>query len=58
MIIHLIYSGQLFYSGGGGGVSESMDRPGCFLTGNSTQNVYSVKYSNANNDFIVTNVRN
>ena len=29
-----------------------------FLTGNSTQNVYNGKFSDANNDFSVTNVRN
>ena len=28
------------------------------LTGNSTQNVYNGKFSDANNDFSVTNVRN
>ena len=28
-----------------------------FLIGNSTQNVYNGKFSNANNDFNVTNVR-
>ena len=28
-----------------------------FLTGNSTQNVYNGKFSDANNDFSVTNVR-
>ena len=27
-----------------------------FLTGNSTQNVYNGKFSDANNDFSVTNV--
>ena len=29
-----------------------------FLTGNSTQNVYNGKFSNANDEFSVTNVRN
>ena len=29
-----------------------------FLTGNFTQNVYNGKFSDANNDFSVTNVRN
>ena len=29
-----------------------------FLTGNSIQNVYNGKFSNANNDFSVKNVRN
>ena len=29
-----------------------------FLIGNLTQNIYSGKFSNVNNEFIVTNARN